>query len=163
MTSESQAWPTSGTPAPSFTPVDALTQLSFVVHGLLERRAGERDVSIVLTRLMGILRDRTPTMNQLAGLLDLDKSSVSGLVDRAVRRGLVERVPSPTDRRRVHVTLTPAGRRLAAEVTGRFGSDIDELLRGLSATDRKTLTRIATSILTRHASRRGLDLSESSL
>ena len=30
-------------------------------------------------------------MNELARLLDLDKSSVTGLVDRAERRGLVAR------------------------------------------------------------------------
>ncbi len=37
-------------------------------------------------------------MNELARLLDLDKSSVTGLVDRAERRGLVTRVPSTADR-----------------------------------------------------------------
>src|ERR1700685_55211 len=81
--------------------VDGLAQLSFVVHGLLERRAAEEHVSIIQTRLLGVLRDRRPTMLELAQLLGLDKSSVSGLVDRAERRGLVVRVPSTTDRRAV--------------------------------------------------------------
>jgi DNA-binding MarR family transcriptional regulator len=143
-------------PQQSFSTIDAVTQLSFVVHGMLERRATERDVSIVLTRLMGILRDRTPTMNELAVLLDLDKSSVSGLVDRAARRGLVERMPSSTDRRSVRVVLTQGGRELAEEVTGRFGADIDDLLAGLSARDRDALTRISSAVLTRFAAQHGV-------
>src|ERR1700749_1332739 len=95
-------------------PVDGLAQLSFVVSGLLERRAAERDLSLAATRLLGVLAAREPTMNELARLLQLDKSSVTGLVDRAERRGLVTRVPSAADRRSVHVTLTADGRGLVS-------------------------------------------------
>ena len=42
--------------------------------GLLERRAAEHDLSLIQTRLPGVLRDRTPTMNELARFLGLDKS-----------------------------------------------------------------------------------------
>ncbi|MHA7985771.1 MarR family winged helix-turn-helix transcriptional regulator [Rathayibacter sp. CAU 1779] len=139
-----------GQPSEELSSVDALAQLSFLVHGMLERRAGERDVSIVVTRLMGILRDRRPTMNELATLLELDKSSVSGLVDRAVRRGLVLRTPSATDRRSVRVALTDTGKRMAADVTAEFGADVDVLLSRLSPDDRGALTRIATDVLRHH-------------
>ena len=80
-------------------PVDSMAQLSFLIHRMLERRAAEHDLSIIQTRLLGVLRDRRPTMNELGKLLDLDKSSVSGLVDRAERRGLVSRAASPADGR----------------------------------------------------------------
>src|SRR5580700_43407 len=90
----------------ALSPADGLAQLSFLIHGILERRAREHDLSIIQIRLLGVLRDRTPTMNELARYLDLDKSSVTGLVDRAQRRGLVVRVPSATDRRAVLVSLT---------------------------------------------------------
>src|ERR1700685_2863223 len=99
---------------PQLDPIDGLAQLSFVVAGLLERRAAEHDLSLAATRLLGVLRDREPTMNELARLLELDQSSVTGRVDRAERRGLVERVPSPADRRSVLVRLTGTGQ---AEVT----------------------------------------------
>ena len=45
-------------------PVDGMAQLSFVIQGMLERRAAEHDLSVIQTRLLGILRDRTPTMNE---------------------------------------------------------------------------------------------------
>ena len=46
---------------PGADPADGLAQLSFLIHGILERRAREHDLSIVQIRLLGVLRDRTPT------------------------------------------------------------------------------------------------------
>ncbi|MBN9173398.1 MAG: hypothetical protein J0I70_04495, partial [Microbacterium sp.] len=63
----------------TLSPVDALAQLAFLVHGVLERRATEADLSISQMRLLGILRDREPTMNELGARMVLDKSSISGL------------------------------------------------------------------------------------
>ena len=79
--------------------VDALAQLSFLVHNALAEIARQDDLSIIQMRLLGVLRDREPTMNELGRLLGLDKSSISGLVDRAQRRGLVTRAVSTIDRR----------------------------------------------------------------
>src|ERR1700749_1208265 len=102
--------------------VDGLAQLSFLVQRMLERRASEHDLSLIQTRLLGVLRDRRPTMNELGRLLGLDKSSVSGLVERAEHGGLVTRAPSPTDVRSVLVSLTDAGRALVTEAAQRFGA-----------------------------------------
>ena len=99
---------------PELSPADGLAQLSFLIQGILERRAREHDLSVTQIRLLGVLRDRQPTMNELARLLGLDKSSVTGLVDRAERRGLVARVPSTADRRVLLVGLTDNGRSLSS-------------------------------------------------
>src|SRR6476659_1622565 len=121
---------TGGAPAArkQLSPVDGLAQLSFLIQGLLERRAAEHDLSIIQTRLLGVLRDRRPTMNELGKLLALDKSSVSGLVERAERRGLVTRTPSPADGRAVLVSLTQDGRSLVADASSQFGADVRALL-----------------------------------
>ena len=139
-------------------PVDGLAQLSFLVYGTLERLAAEHDISIIQTRLLGVLRDRRPTMNQLAKLLGLDKSSVTGLVDRAERRGLVARVPSTTDRRAVLVNLTDDGRSLASAVSTRFEAEISTMLDRLPPRDRLALTRIVSRLLVAHAADQGVDL-----
>src|SRR6201993_3191378 len=103
---------TGGAPAAreQLSPVDGLAQLSFLIQGLLERRAAEHDLSIIQTRLLGVLRDREPTMNELARFLGLDKSSVTGLAHRAETRGTVARVPCTTDRRGGLGSLTHEGR-----------------------------------------------------
>lgn len=138
--------------------VDGLAQLSFLIHGALERRAAEQQVSITQTRLLGVLRDRRPTINELAALLALDKSSTSGLVARAVRRGLVARVPSTTDRRSVRVTLTDAGRSLVSRVACSFEADVSELLGHLSTRDSVSLSRLISRLLVAHASDHRVDL-----
>ena len=89
-----------------------------------------------------MLRDRKPTMNDLARLLGLDKSSVTGLVDRAERRGLVMRVPSITDRRVVLVSLTDDGRALVSQAAACFEADVLTMLERLPSRDRDALSRL---------------------
>jgi MarR family transcriptional regulator, lower aerobic nicotinate degradation pathway regulator len=146
------------TTAHELSPVDGVAQFSFLIYRVLERRAAERDLSIIQTRLLGVLRDRRPTINELANLLALDKSSVSGLVERAERRGLVTRTPSPDDGRAVLVGLTGDGRSLIAEAASAFGADVLALLSGLSPSDRRSLSRLLSRLLVAHAAERGIDL-----
>jgi DNA-binding MarR family transcriptional regulator len=96
--------------------VDALVRSSFQVVGVLTRIGAERDLSLTQLRVLGILRDRRPRMTELAAFLGLDKSTLSGLIDRAEHRGLVARGKNSHDRRVVDVFLTPAGLELAEQV-----------------------------------------------
>ncbi|HTU85333.1 MAG TPA: MarR family transcriptional regulator [Solirubrobacteraceae bacterium] len=139
-------------------PVDGLAQLSFVVQRMLEQRAAEHDLSMIQTRLLGVLRDRKPTMNELARLLTLDKSSVSGLVERAERRGLVTRAPSRTDRRAVLVTLTSQGRALVSRAASGFERDVSALLEHLPKGDRRDLSKLVSRLLVAAAEEQGIDL-----
>lgn len=111
--------------------VDGLVQLSFLIQGVLSAVGGAHDLSIIQIRLLGVLRDRQAGMLELGRHLGLDKSSMTGLVSRAEKRGLVLRAPSPRDGRAVLVSLTPLGRRLteqcAAEVTRRVMALTDRL------------------------------------
>jgi DNA-binding MarR family transcriptional regulator len=52
------------------------------------------------------------TSGQLAAILHLHPSTVTGIVQRLESRKLVRRTGSPTDRRVTHLHLTPAGTRL---------------------------------------------------
>jgi DNA-binding MarR family transcriptional regulator len=158
MDSTANRSPRAAAPDHQLSSVDGLAQLSFLTIGLLERRAGEHGMSVIQTRLLGVLRDRTPTMNELATMLDVDKSSASGLVDRAERRGLVRRVASNADRRVVRVELTDVGHALVHEVAGGFEADVAMLLGRLSVSDRSSLTRLVSQLLVAHADAHGIDL-----
>ena len=138
--------------------VDGLAQLAFVVYGMIELRAAEHDLSLTQARLLGVLRDRTPTMNELARLLGLDKSSVTGLVDRAERRGLVTRTPSAGDRRAVLAGLTDEGRSLVSQAAASFGADLTAMLDLLAPADRELLPGIVSRLLVAYAARHGVDL-----
>jgi DNA-binding MarR family transcriptional regulator len=126
---------------------DALAQLSFLIHGAIAEATVDHDLSIVQTRLLGILRDREPTMNELGVRLNLDKSSISGLVDRAERRGLVRRAASSRDRRAVHVSITAAGRRIAEQVTATFEDRIAAITARLTDAERTRLKALTTRLL----------------
>jgi DNA-binding MarR family transcriptional regulator len=119
--------------------LDNLAQVSFAVMALLSQVAAAHELSLTQLRVLGILRDRTPKMAELATHLGLDRSSVSGLVDRAVRRGLVERHASRDDGRSVRVSLTPAGRRLAGELTAEVSRVMVPLTAALGTADRTRL------------------------
>src|SRR6202042_3742213 len=89
--------------------IDALVTASFATMAVLTRIAAEHDLSLTQLRVLAILRDRRVKMTELADYLGLDKSTVSGLVDRAEKRGLLQRVPNPLDGRAVDVILSAAG------------------------------------------------------
>ncbi|WP_327634762.1 MarR family transcriptional regulator [Kribbella sp. NBC_00482] len=127
--------------------VDAVVQLSFRVQRILAAVGAEHDLSIIQIRLLGILRDRQPGMLELGNHLGLDKSSMTGLVSRAEKRGLVERMPSPHDGRGVLVALTPDGRRLAEVGEAQIARRVTELLKELNATQRKQFTQLATVLV----------------
>lgn len=61
--------------------------------------------------------DRTK-MSPLADSLCLSLGAASTLVDRLVTRGLVERATDAQDRRAVHVSVSPKGAQVLAEVVG---------------------------------------------
>jgi len=126
---------------------DALAQVARLIQEGQDRRAREHGVSPTLALLLDALSDRVPTINELAELLVLDKSSTSGLVDRAQRRGLVRRVPSQRDRRAVRVRLTADGRELAQELRVAQTTDIAALLEPLSSTDSQALSASLSRIL----------------
>jgi DNA-binding MarR family transcriptional regulator len=127
--------------------VDALVQLSFAVLDVVTRSAAAHDLSVTQLRLIGILRDRTPTMAALAGFLRLDRSSVSGLIDRAERRGLVARRQSTEDARVTTVELTADGARLGATVVRTVHPQIERLLDDVEEADREILIRLSDSVL----------------
>jgi DNA-binding MarR family transcriptional regulator len=78
-------------------------------------------------------------MSEIAHHLGLEKSTMSGLVDRAEQRGLLARGQRDGDRRAIEVFLTPAG----AELAGRGSVLIAGLLLpatdGLSPAERRRL------------------------
>ncbi|MFJ3490753.1 MarR family winged helix-turn-helix transcriptional regulator [Leifsonia aquatica] len=130
--------------------VDALVQTSFVVTGVLTRVAAERDLSLTQLRMLGVLRDRRPRMAQLAALLGLDKSTISGLIERAERRGLVRRVPSADDARAVEVEATADGLALARDGAEQVGRALQPLLSSVDGTGRAALTRELERMLSAH-------------
>ncbi len=100
------------------TPVDRVDQSLIALRRILRATENyERDLaqSARLTpaqlRVLQIVEERgSVTPKALATQMGIRQASVTTLVDKLVTRGMVERVPSKTDRRQTNVTVTDAGR-----------------------------------------------------
>jgi DNA-binding MarR family transcriptional regulator len=75
----------------------------------------------------------------LSVALGLHRSAVVALVDDLEHRGLAERRRDPVDRRAYTLYLTPAGRKVLAELELLAEKDEDELLTALDVSERSTL------------------------
>lgn len=129
--------------------VDALSQTAFATMGVLTRIGADSDLSLTQLRVLAILRGRRMRMSALADYLGLERSTLTGLVDRAERRGLVGRAPSEADRRVVEVFLTPAGVEAAEVVGPRVASELSELTGRLTPDERATLQGLLERMLDR--------------
>jgi len=122
--------------------VDALVQVSFAMTAILTEVAAAEGLSLTQLRLLGVLRDRTPTLSQLADQLALDRSSVSGLIDRAASRELVRRMPSNVDRRSFNVELTALGLQIATDLAQQVAQRVNLLTADMPATEQISLDRL---------------------
>lgn len=100
------------------------------------------DISMQQYNILRILRGRHPesaTVKMLTERMIDQTSNASRLVDKLVKKGLVERTQCPTDRRQVDITITEAGlEKLAAatqvvneqihSTTGNFSAEEAELV-----------------------------------
>lgn len=127
--------------------VDALVQLSFLIQRELAHIAAEHELSLIQVRLLGILRDRRPGMLDLARHLDLDKSSMTGLVTRAEKRGLVQRERSPHDGRGILVALAPEGRTLVDRCEAEAKRRVAELTASFTEKEGDHLRDLAVKVL----------------
>jgi DNA-binding MarR family transcriptional regulator len=126
--------------------LDALVQLSFSIHDILAQVAARHDVSVTQVRLFGTLRGREPAMSDLKDHLALEKSSVSGLIDRAERRGLVVRTTGHPDGRAVHVRLTEQGAELATRFADEVYAELETRLAPLSDREQRRLLELAAQL-----------------
>ena len=64
--------------------------------------------------MMSLNRPEPPAMTAVAGLLAMDRTTLTAALKPLRRRGLLKIAADPTDRRSRLITLTPKGRRLLA-------------------------------------------------
>ena len=112
--------------------LDFLRWLWAVDHGL-ETASKRMQVALGITgpqRLVLRLVGRFPGIRpgRLAEILHVHPSTVSGLVARLERRGLLERRRDPRDRRRFHLGLTVGGRHLDAPAPGTIEAAVAQVL-----------------------------------
>lgn len=82
------------------------------------------------------------SLSELSGLIRARNSTVTGIIDRMEREGLVQRRRSDADRRVIHIVLTPRGQKLARSIPVEPVAIFRQVLAELSPRDARELGRI---------------------
>ena len=81
----------------------------------------------------------TVTPKEIARTLRLETPTVSGVLDRMQKQGLIDRVLDPNDRRSIQVQATPAGMAIKDDVLQVIEELNVEVLKPLTASEKETL------------------------
>jgi DNA-binding MarR family transcriptional regulator len=94
--------------------------------------------------------DANPGIDQvtLAGLIAYDRTTITGVVDRLVAKGLITRQESSRDRRARELTITAAGRQTLSGSTPAVEAAQRIMLRGLSNKEAKEFVRLLQKAIT---------------
>ncbi|MFF7636652.1 MarR family winged helix-turn-helix transcriptional regulator [Kitasatospora sp. NPDC008050] len=117
-----------------------LAQTGRRARGRLAARLAERDLRLWHLSVLAALADFGPhAQRELAERLGIDASDLVRLLDELSRAGLVERTRAAADRRRMQVTLAPAGRVTLDELRTEAAAVQSEVLAPLSAAEQEQL------------------------
>ncbi len=120
--------------------VDAVLGASRALVGVAARSLGDvaEEVTLAQYRVLVELAARgSQYVADLASVLRVGPSTATRMCDRLVRKGLISRRRSTTDRRLVKVSLAQPGRDLVVEVTARRRQELSAILARLPAEDRR--------------------------
>jgi MarR family transcriptional regulator, temperature-dependent positive regulator of motility len=132
-------------------------QDTYTMPGHLARRFQQIAVAVFLAEVGAAGYDLTPVQYAalaaisanpgidqvtLAGLIAYDRTTITGVVDRLVQKGLVERNESSRDRRARELKVTPAGRKTLSGITPAVEAAQRTMLRGLTQKEAKELMRL---------------------
>lgn len=125
--------------------------------GFLLRRANQRHLAIFAQRIDDLTPPQFATLaklaeagetsqNQLGQMVAMDAATIKGVIDRLKARGLVALGEHDTDRRRIVVRLTAAGRETVEALLPRAAAITAETLAPLTAREAATLARLLSKI-----------------
>jgi DNA-binding MarR family transcriptional regulator len=122
-------------------------RLIWAVHHGLEKTSKRMDVQLGITgpqRLVLRIVGRFPGIpaGQLARILHVHPSTLTGVLQRLERRGFIERRPDPRDARRASLGLTAQGRRLDGAAGDTVESAVTGVLDAVGSADAQAAERV---------------------
>ena len=138
-------------------PTDIKPEVDAILEALVYLYTESRRVTKVVARRADLTGPQLTVLKLLEGvgalsLSDLSEriraqnSTVTGIIDRMEREGLVVRARSTEDRRVVHIRLTDKGARIAAEIQVEPMEVFRTALDSLTAAEMRDLLKILTKI-----------------
>jgi DNA-binding MarR family transcriptional regulator len=125
----------------------ALVRAAFLVDAVYAEASRDYGLTSQQGQLLCVLMSQPYGMGELGAMLGLAKSSLTGLVDRTERRGLVQRVPDPDDRRAVKVALSEEGAKLVEPFYEETCRRVEALTADLGEADRQVLAGLLSRLV----------------
>lgn len=134
-----------------------LTCTTLIENEIRRRLRAEFAVTLPRFDLMAQL-DKSPggmTLGELSRRMMVSNGNVTGLADRLVASGLLDRRASPSDRRAQLVSLTPEGRRMFRAMARAHETWVAEIFADLNGSEIEALMRLlaTTKMSARRATR----------
>ncbi|MFD7862051.1 MarR family winged helix-turn-helix transcriptional regulator [Streptomyces sp. NPDC057682] len=109
----------------------------------LAKRLAERGLRLRHMAVLAALCDFGPhAQRELASRLSIDRGDMVSLVDDLGAHGLLERARDTADRRRMTVTVSPAGREVLEHLLAEASEIQEDVLAPLNARERTQLARL---------------------
>lgn len=138
-------------PPPERPEIDAIVEMIIYLYTESRRLTkgmasgfGLTGPQLTILKLLESFQDLS--LSTLSERIRAQNSTVTGIVDRMEREGLVRRERSKADRRVVHIRLSEKGARLAREIQVEPMEIFRSALLGLSSADLRDLLRILTKL-----------------
>ena len=117
-----------------------LLQLMFEAKHRLADSAEKHGLTMMQANVLAILEPDTPRpMSILSDKLGCDASNVTGLVDRLVKHGAIDREDNPNDRRVKNIVLTKAGSSLRTKIINELAEAEQVRLQAVLSDDERQL------------------------
>ncbi len=113
----------------------------------LARRAQLTGPQLTVVKILESIGDLS--LSELSDKIRAQNSTVTGIIDRMEREGLVQRVRSTEDRRVVHISLTDKGAKLAREIPIEPMEIFRSAIESLSAQEMRDLMKILMKVAKR--------------
>lgn len=111
-------------------------------HELDQDRRGEKFILLYL-----YMKNPTAFPKELTSFLQTSTAHTAAMLLHLEQKNLIERHRDTVDNRKIHVTLTAAGKQKATEIHDRLSAEIQGLLAYLGKEDTEQLLRIQNKIL----------------
>ncbi|MBW2654815.1 MAG: MarR family transcriptional regulator [Deltaproteobacteria bacterium] len=138
-------------PLPPDCPYYLLSRATLAVTSLLKKRFADEGISTIRPAYLGVLlslwdKDGLKA-NELGKRAGLEPSTMTGLLDRMERDGLVKREPDPNDRRANRIHLTQEGVDAEVSATKVVSATLKKVFRTISKKDIETTKNLLRTIL----------------
>ncbi len=127
--------------------VEILVNIRKIVRSLnLESKSIQKDFGISITQLLCLnhleqCKNYQSTHKNLMELLSLNSSTVTGIINRLEKKGLVVRMPKSGDKRITYITLTATGLKMFQDTPNLLHERLSTKLDALSEEDKEMVQK----------------------